>query len=66
MDTDGLRAFLDTHAAVFLWEGRTDIWGTASRELLVRTVAEGVGSPPPALVALPMLRALASAAVWRS
>jgi PIN domain nuclease of toxin-antitoxin system len=28
------RAFLDTHAAVFLYEGRTDVWGPASRALV--------------------------------
>jgi len=26
--------FLDTHAAVFLWEGREDVWGQRSRALL--------------------------------
>jgi PIN domain nuclease of toxin-antitoxin system len=29
-----VRAFLDTHAAVFLWEGRAEIFGSGSRELL--------------------------------
>lgn len=29
-----MRAFLDTHAAIFLWEGRTEVFGPASRELL--------------------------------
>lgn len=29
-----MRAFLDTHAAVFLWEGRAEAFGAGSRELL--------------------------------
>jgi PIN domain nuclease of toxin-antitoxin system len=29
-----LTAFLDTHAAVFLWEGRIDLFGADSRSLL--------------------------------
>ncbi|MDP9120833.1 MAG: PIN domain-containing protein [Acidobacteriota bacterium] len=29
-----MRAFLDTHAAVFLWEGRSEIFGPRSRSLL--------------------------------
>ena len=29
-----MRAFLDTHAAIFLWEGRAEIFGRSSRELL--------------------------------
>jgi len=29
-----MRAFLDTHAAIFLWEGRTEVFGPGSRELL--------------------------------
>jgi len=33
-----LKALLDTHAAVFLWEGRTDIWGTDSLDLIQRAV----------------------------
>ena len=33
-----MRAFLDTHAAVFLWEGRSEIFGPSSRELLERSV----------------------------
>lgn len=31
-----MRAFLDTHAAIFLWEGRADLFGPGSRELLER------------------------------
>jgi PIN domain nuclease of toxin-antitoxin system len=31
-----VRAFLDTHAAIFLWEGRADLFGPGSRELLER------------------------------
>jgi len=31
-----MRAFLDTHAAVFLWEGRAEVFGSKSRELLER------------------------------
>lgn len=33
-----MRAFLDTHAAIFLWEGRSEIFGPGSRELLERSV----------------------------
>jgi PIN domain nuclease of toxin-antitoxin system len=29
-----VRAFLDTHAAIFLWEGRAELFGAGSRELL--------------------------------
>lgn len=32
-----MRAFLDTHAAIFLWEGRTEVFGPGSRELLERS-----------------------------
>lgn len=31
-----MKAFLDTHAAIFLWEGRTEVFGKASREILER------------------------------
>jgi len=31
-----LRALLDTHAAVFLWEGRGEVFGPRSRALLER------------------------------
>ncbi|HYG63963.1 MAG TPA: PIN domain-containing protein [Thermoanaerobaculia bacterium] len=31
-----MRAFLDTHAAIFLYEGRAELFGAASRELLER------------------------------
>lgn len=31
-----MRAFLDTHAAVFLYEGRSELFGAASRNLLER------------------------------
>lgn len=31
-----MRAFLDTHAAVFLWEGRAEAFGPKSQELLER------------------------------
>jgi PIN domain nuclease of toxin-antitoxin system len=31
-----MRAFLDTHAAIFLWEGRAEVFGPGSRELLDR------------------------------
>jgi PIN domain nuclease of toxin-antitoxin system len=31
-----MRAFLDTHAAIFLWEGRTEVFGPDSRDLLER------------------------------
>jgi PIN domain nuclease of toxin-antitoxin system len=33
-----MKAFLDTHAAVFLWEGRGEIFGSGSRELLERAL----------------------------
>ena len=29
-----MKAFLDTHAAVFLWEGRVDIFGVRARDVL--------------------------------
>jgi PIN domain nuclease of toxin-antitoxin system len=29
-----MKAFLDTHAAIFLWEGRGELFGAGSRELL--------------------------------
>lgn len=29
-----MKAILDTHAAVFLWEGRVEVFGAASREVL--------------------------------
>jgi PIN domain nuclease of toxin-antitoxin system len=29
-----MRAFLDTHAAIFLWEGRSEVFGAGSRGLL--------------------------------
>jgi len=29
-----VRAFLDTHAAIFLWEGRIELFGSGSREIL--------------------------------
>ena len=31
-------AFLDTHAAVFLWEGKVELFGRGSREILERSV----------------------------
>lgn len=34
MESWALKAFLDTHAAVFLWEGRSELFGPASRSLL--------------------------------
>jgi len=33
-----MKAFLDTHAAIFLWEGRSEIFGAGSRELLERAL----------------------------
>ena len=33
-----MKAFLDTHAVIFLWEGRTEVFGAASRELLEQSV----------------------------
>lgn len=41
-----MKAFLDTHAAIFLWEGRAELFGSSSRELLERAV----------LLASPMVR----------
>ena len=38
MGSRGVKAFLDTHVAVFLWEGRSDVWGTAAKELIERSV----------------------------
>ena len=32
-----MRAFLDTHAAVFLWEGRAEAFGSKSQDLLERS-----------------------------
>lgn len=29
-----MKAILDTHAAIFLWEGRVEVFGAASREVL--------------------------------
>lgn len=31
-----MRAFLDTHTAIFLWEGRAEVFGPGARELLER------------------------------
>jgi len=31
-----VKAFLDTHAAVFLWEGRVEAFGAGARQLLER------------------------------
>jgi PIN domain nuclease of toxin-antitoxin system len=36
MEVNVVKAFLDTHSAIFLWEGRVDIWGAKSRNLLER------------------------------
>jgi PIN domain nuclease of toxin-antitoxin system len=33
-----MKAFLDTHAAIFLWEGRGEIFGAGSRGLLERAL----------------------------
>lgn len=33
-----MKAFLDTHAAIFLWEGRGEIFGPGSRNLLERAL----------------------------
>jgi len=33
-----MTAFLDTHAAIFLWEGRVELFGTGSREILEQSV----------------------------
>ena len=36
MEPRAVRVFLDTHAAVFLWEGRAEVFGARSQELLER------------------------------
>ncbi|MFY9824953.1 MAG: PIN domain-containing protein [Thermoanaerobaculia bacterium] len=33
-----MKAFLDTHAVIFLWEGRTEIFGAGSREVLEQSL----------------------------
>lgn len=33
-----MRAFLDTHAAIFLWEGRAELFGAGSREIVEQAV----------------------------
>jgi PIN domain nuclease of toxin-antitoxin system len=33
-----MTAFLDTHAAIFLWEGKVELFGAGSREILERSV----------------------------
>jgi PIN domain nuclease of toxin-antitoxin system len=33
-----MKAFLDTHAVIFLWEGRTEVFGAGSREILEQSV----------------------------
>ncbi len=38
MEAGAVRAFLDTHAAVFLWSGEAQAFGKASRELLENSV----------------------------
>ncbi len=38
METGALKAFLDTHAAVFLWSGEAQAFGTASHELLENSI----------------------------
>lgn len=40
MEPGVVRAFLDTHAAIFLWEGRTELFGSGSRELLEQAVLQ--------------------------
>ncbi|HEX2641653.1 MAG TPA: PIN domain-containing protein [Thermoanaerobaculia bacterium] len=32
-----MKAFLDTHSAIFLWEGRIELFGSASRDLMERS-----------------------------
>jgi hypothetical protein len=39
-----MKAFLDTHAAIFLWEGRGELFGSGSRELLERDSCARSGS----------------------
>ena len=34
MGAGALKVFLDTHTAVFLWEGRKDVWGEEGKRLL--------------------------------
>jgi PIN domain nuclease of toxin-antitoxin system len=38
MGTGSVKAFLDTHSAVFLWEGRNEVFGPGSRELLEQAI----------------------------
>lgn len=38
MATQPLKVFLDTHAVIFLWEGRIEIFASASRLLLEKAV----------------------------
>lgn len=33
-----MTAFLDTHAAIFLWEGKVELFGAGSREILEQSV----------------------------
>ncbi|HEY4593954.1 MAG TPA: PIN domain-containing protein [Thermoanaerobaculia bacterium] len=33
-----MKAFLDTHAVIFLWEGRTEVFGAGSREILEQSL----------------------------
>lgn len=33
-----MTAFLDTHAAIFLWEGKVELFGASSREILEQSV----------------------------
>lgn len=38
MGTGSVKAFLDTHTAIFLWEGRNEVFGSSSRELLEQAI----------------------------
>ena len=33
-----MKAFLDTHTAIFLWEGRNEVFGPSSRKLLEEAI----------------------------
>ena len=38
MERRKLKVFLDTHAAIFLWEGRLEVFGRTSREMMDQAV----------------------------
>jgi PIN domain nuclease of toxin-antitoxin system len=38
MGTGSVKAFLDTHTAIFLWEGRNEVFGPNSRKVLEEAI----------------------------